>query len=225
MASPRREISVVCPLCGHVFGRRKAPSPATIGRESDLCPEFPGRPHDGARWLRDEMTMCPGCSFASREDFAQIDLSPATRHDLEEILEEDGLIKVFKESDPPWLAFHAAETCGKARRLTARELGDLCLRASWVCRKDNERPFETTFQLRAVRHFMRALDEDALDRRNLSVTTYLVGELNRRLGNNREALNWYVNAGRIIEETPDESLAWLQKMLERQRRLAEAEAA
>ena len=59
---------------------------------------------------------------------------------------------------------------------------------------------------------MRALQEDALVGRELSVTTYLVGELNRRLGNHREALNWYVNAGRTTEGDP--RVAWLDRLID-----------
>jgi uncharacterized protein (DUF2225 family) len=167
--------------------------------------------------------MCPRCAFAALEDFDELDFAPDLRYAIENLLEDDGLIKVFRRSDPPWLAFHSAEVCGKERGLSARGLGDLCLRASWVCRKERERPFENTFQLRAIRHFMRSLEEDSLEGRELSVTTYLVGELNRRLGHHREALNWYVNAGKTVGE--NESLAWLERMISEQSRLAEEEAA
>ncbi|MDP9437815.1 MAG: DUF2225 domain-containing protein, partial [Actinomycetota bacterium] len=94
---------------------------------------------------------------------------------------------------------------------------------SWVCRKERERPFESTFQLRAVRHFLRSLQDEDLVGRELSVTTYLVGELNRRLGNHREALNWYVNAGRTTEGDP--RIAWLDRLIDKQRKLAEEQAA
>jgi hypothetical protein len=167
--------------------------------------------------------MCPACSFAAREDFGDLDLSPIQRYVLEERLKEDGLLRVFRTSPPPWLAFHAAEVCGQERALAARELGDLCLRASWVCRKEREYPFESTFQLRAVRYFMRALKEDGLVGRELSVTTYLIGELNRRLGNHREALNWYVNAARTSEGDP--SLTWLGRLITQQSKLAREQAA
>jgi uncharacterized protein len=220
---PRKTTDVRCPVCAHVFRIQNTRSYVSLGRESDLCPKLPGRQSDGAKALRSEITMCPRCSFSSLEDFDDLDFAPELRYGIENLLEEDGLIKVFRRSDPPWLAFHSAEACGKERRLSARELGDLCLRASWVCRKEREHPFENTFQLRAVRHFMRSLEEDSLEGRELSVTTYLVGELNRRLGHHREALNWYVNAGKTLEE--NESLAWLERMIAEQSRLAEAEAA
>ncbi len=169
------------------------------------------------------MTACPACSFAAKEEFDGLDLTPTERDDLEERLKEDGLLRVFRSNPPPWLAFHAAEVCGQERGLAARELGDLCLRASWVCRKERERPFESTFQLRAIRYFIRALKEDTLAGRELSVTTYLIGELNRRLGNHREALNWYVNASRTIEGGP--ALSWLERLIEDQSRLAKEQAA
>jgi hypothetical protein len=167
--------------------------------------------------------MCPACSFAARDDFDGLDLSPTERHDLEERLKDDGLLRVFRTNPTPWLAFHAAEVCGQERAVPARELGDLCLRASWVCRKEKEHPFESTFQLRAVRYFLRALEEEGLHGRELSLTAYLVGELNRRLGNHREALNWYVNAGRTIEG--NESLTWLDRLITQQSKLAKEQAA
>jgi len=138
-------------------------------------------------------------------------------------LKDDGLLRVFRTSPPRWLAFHAAEVCGQERALPARDLGDLCLRASWVCRKEKEHPFESTFQLRAVRYFLRALEEEGLHGRELSLTTYLVGELNRRLGNHREALNWYVNAGRTTGGYP--SLSWLDRLITQQSKLAKEQAA
>ncbi len=210
-------------MCRYVFRTPRAGTYVTVGREPDLCPKFPGRQADGARAIQSEVTMCPACSFAARNDFDGLDLSPTERHDLEERLKDDGLLRVFRTNPTPWLAFHAAEVCGQERAVPARELGDLCLRASWVCRKEKEHPFESTFQLRAVRYFLRALEEESLHGRELSLTTYLVGELNRRLGNHREALNWYVNAGRTIEG--NESLTWLDRLITQQSKLAKEQAA
>src|SRR5215218_2067700 len=149
-----RRAYVVCPVCGHAFGTVHAGTYVTVGREADLCPKIPGRPSDGARAIRNSVTMCPACSFAAGEPFDELDLTLDERHSIEERLREDGLLKVFSKGQPSWLGFHAAEVCGKERSLTSRELGDLCLRASWVCRKEKERPFESTFQLRALRHFL-----------------------------------------------------------------------
>ena len=66
-------------------------------------------------------------------------------------------------------------------------------------------------------------ESDLIVGRELSVTTYLVGELNRRLGNHREALNWYVNAGRTTEGDP--RVAWLDRLIDRQSKLAREQAA
>jgi hypothetical protein len=210
-------------MCRYVFRAPRVGTYVTVGREPDLCPKFPGRQTDGSRVIQSEVTMCPACSFAARDDFDGLDLSPTERHDLEERLKDDGLLRVFRTNPTPWLAFHAAEVCGQERAVPARDLGDLCLRASWVCRKEKEHPFESTFQLRAVRYFLRALEEEGLHGRELSLTTYLVGELNRRLGNHREALNWYVNAERTIEG--NESLTWLDRLITQQSKLAKEQAA
>ncbi len=218
---------VTCPICGYAFRATPVGSYVTVGREADFCPKIPGRPSDGARQIRNSITVCPACSFAAGEDFGELFLSFDERIEVEERLREDGLLRVFRSASPPWLAFHAAEICGKARGATSRELGDLCLRASWVCRKEREHPFESTFQLRALRYFIRALREEGLHGRELSVTTYLVGELNRRLGNHREALNWYVNAERTLggEVGHDAGLAWLDRLISEQSKLAREQAA
>ncbi|MEJ7819400.1 MAG: DUF2225 domain-containing protein [Rubrobacteraceae bacterium] len=211
-----------CPICSYVFRVPQAGTYITVGRESDLCPKYPGRVSDGARRIQNSITMCPACSFAAAEDFAGVDITLDERLGIEERLKDDGLLRIFRTNPPPWLAFHAAEVCGRERGLRARDLGDLCLRASWVCRKEGEQPFESTFQLRTVRHFIRALKEDRLTGPELSVTTYLVGELNRRLGNHREALNWYVNAERTLD---GENLAWLDRLISQQSKLAKEQAA
>ena len=213
---------VRCPACRYIFRAPWVGAYFTVGRETDLCPKFPGRVSDASRLMQSAITMCPACSFASQEEFNDLDLAPDERHDIEERLGEDGLLRVFRTNPPLWLAFHAAEICSQERGYRARALGDICLRASWVCRKEKEQPFESTFQLRAVRYFMGALENDGLYGRELSVTTYLVGELNRRLGHHREALNWYVNAGRTLE---DERLAWLDRLISQQSKLAREQAA
>lgn len=211
-----------CPICSYVFRVPQAGTYITVGRESDLCPKYPGRVSDGARRIQNSITMCPACSFATAEDFTSVDITLDERLGIEERLRDDGLLRIYRTNPPPWLAFHAAEVCGRERSLRARDLGDLCLRASWVCRKEGEQPFESTFQLRTVRHFIRALKEDRLTGPELSVTAYLVGELNRRLGNHREALNWYVNAERTLD---GENLAWLDRLISQQSKLAKEQAA
>ncbi len=220
-----RRVYARCPVCDNVFPTLSAGSYVTIGREPDLCPKFPGRASDGSRLLQSGVTMCPACSFASQGEFSGLDLTFDEQYDLRERLEDDGLLRVFREHPPPWLAFHAAEVCGQELGAEARELGDLCLRASWVCRKEKEQPFESTFQLRAVRYFMRALEEGSLYGREFPVTAYLVGELNRRLGHHREALNWYVNAERALKEAPERGLAWLERLISQQSKLAREQAA
>src|SRR5215218_2663380 len=177
--------------------------------------------------VRRVYTRCPMCQYIFRAPRVGTYVTVGREPDLCPKFpgrQSDGARLIQSEVTMcPACSFAAREVCGQERSLSARELGDLCLRASWVCRKEKEPPFESTFQLRAVRYFLRALKEDALAGRELSVTTYLVGELNRRLGNHREALNWYVNAARTTGGDP--SLGWLDRLIEKQSKLAEEQAA
>ena len=124
------------------------------------------------------------------------------------------------------MAFHAAEVCGQERSSASASSVTCASEPRGVCRKEREHPFESTFQLRALRYFIRALREEGLYGRELSVTTYR-GELNRRLGNHREALNWYVNAERTLgdEDGRDAGLAWLGRLISEQSKLAREQAA
>src|SRR4028118_1888198 len=132
---------VRCPLCRSIVRGSRAGTDVTVGREADLCPKFPGRQEaSGSRLIRREVTMCPACSFAAKEGFAGLDLTPSEREGIEERLKEDGLLRVFRSNPPPWLAFHAAEVCGQERTLPMRELGDLCLRGSRVSRHEQQPP-------------------------------------------------------------------------------------
>jgi hypothetical protein len=47
--------------------------------------------------------------------------------------------------------------------------------------------------------------------------------LNRRLGNHREALNWYVNAERTLDD--EANLAWLDRLISQQSKVAREQAA
>ena len=66
-----RRAYVVCPVCGYAFETAHAGTYVTVGREADLCPKIPGRLSDGARAIRNSVTMCPACSFAAGEPFAE----------------------------------------------------------------------------------------------------------------------------------------------------------
>lgn len=226
MAEVRRAYTQ-CPVCSYVFRPLASGNYVTVGRESDLCPKYQVRDSDAARHIQSGVTLCPACSFADIEPFEDILLTEDEREELGDLLREDGLLGVYRSSRPAWLAFHAADLCGKERGYRYRELADLCLRGSWVCRAERERPFESAFQLRAIRRYIKALDFDALEDHEVSVATYLVGELNRRLGHHREALNWYVNAERALQDSPGrgDQLAWLDRLIGRQRELAREQAA
>ena len=131
-----------CPVCSYVFRPFASGNYATIGRDSDLCPKYPVRDSDAARLIQSGVTLCPACSFADAEPFEDILLTDVEREELQELLREDGLLGVYRSSQPAWLAFHAADLCGKERGYRYRDLADLCLRGSWVCRAEREQPFE-----------------------------------------------------------------------------------
>jgi uncharacterized protein (DUF2225 family) len=99
------------------------------------------------------------------------------------------------------------------------EVGDSFLNASWLARAQRNRDKERLYQREAVRRFEEALEIgecETQDRR--AVTSYLVGDLHRRLNRRRRAETWFHRAREEFEMIGGESeeLAWLSDQIRRQ---------
>jgi uncharacterized protein len=74
----------------------------------------------------------------------------------------------------------------------SRQIGDLWLRAAWCCVEERDSEAERYYRRFAVRAFEDALATyDGIARDERAVTTYLVGELWRRIGDQRTAAAWF----------------------------------
>jgi uncharacterized protein (DUF2225 family) len=73
-----------------------------------------------------------------------------------------------------------------------RQVADLLLRAAWCCVDEGDVEAERYFRRRAAWAFEQALSAyDGVAREERAVLTYLVGELWRRVGDQRQARSWF----------------------------------
>ena len=82
-----------------------------------------------------------------------------------------------------------------------RQVADLLLRAAWCCVDEGDVEAERYFRRRAAWAFEQALSAyDGVAREERAVLTYLVGELWRRVGDQRQARGWFEQVPHEITE-------------------------
>jgi hypothetical protein len=82
-----------------------------------------------------------------------------------------------------------------------RQVADLLLRAAWCCVDEGDVEAERYFRRRAAWAFEQALSAyDGVAREERAVLTYLVGELWRRVGDQRQARAWFEQVPHEITE-------------------------
>lgn len=193
---------LTCPACESIFRLYTPKSRAyqLISRDADYCPHY-----EGINPLFYQVWVCPRCSFAAYKEHWK-SLSEAERVGMRQVSSEakEGLRFDFSQPERTLfaaiLSFKLAYRCYTRRMPAAHDhLGSLQLRLAWLCRLGNDRKREIQHMGAALAHFAEAFDHG----RNLTMSTgkiaYLMGELNRRVGNGEAAVTWFMRA---IKEDP-----------------------
>jgi uncharacterized protein len=201
------EVDMPCPNCGRTVGVGRLMSFTTIGRDSDLRPVMAGMSPWGA-----ELARCDGCGFVGSD----ADFEGRVSAEVSALIREHigpGADEGAGWSPRNWE--HAAQIA-RWRGEPDRELGMRYLRAAWAMRERQD-DRETHFQRLAVTHLSRCLDADqeagtggtgtggtaGTDASELAHAAYLVGELNRRLGDADQAALWFDRAVTLCAADPE----------------------
>lgn len=183
---------ITCPVCGNKFKVKvtKVNSPRIASKDSDFFINYKNiNPYFYDVWL------CNNCGYSALKiDFPNIrsfqkDLVKNTitikwtKKDFPEIFNVDDAIKRYK------LALITAVTIKSRNSIQAMIL----LKIAWMYRikKDSEK--EKLFLKDSAEAFFKAynLEDFPIQGMNRDSINYLLGELNRRIGNKEEALKWY----------------------------------
>lgn len=170
---------VKCPRCQHEFATRTVASFSVLGAHTDFCSVY-----GGVSPLCYSITVCPRCRYADyKNGFAQAEKKPEPQDRPR--TETEGLHLSALERYR--LAIETARERGESDRV----LTSFYLRASWCARVLKKPEDEKELQEKAIEHLQRVLAAGLVAHDQIVSDTYLVGELYRRLGRFREAVEWF----------------------------------
>lgn len=195
LLEPLYDKKVHCLFCEKAFTTKKVRSryikPTRV--DSDFCPIFTyGDPNP----LYYYVMICPQCGFSFTEDFADY-FSQATRDRInKEIANKmdkntdycgardfDKAIRTYK------LGIYFAQLANEKHIVFAH----ICLRLAWTYRGKDNTEEEFRFLKLALNEYEKTFMNSDFDPEKIPElqVLYMIGELNRRLGNYSEAVKYY----------------------------------
>lgn len=184
--------TVTCPVCGNTFSARSVKSSAIRRQKSDS--DFFMR-YTSINPYFYEVYLCNTCGYAAlKQDFEKI------RDAQAEQIKKNITSRWNGKNYPEAYTVEIAIERFKLALLNSVMIGAKssrkalnCLRIAWMYRLMEDEANETTFIRQALEGFSDAyINEDfpiaGMDR---FTAMYLIGELNRRVGNLDEALSWF----------------------------------
>lgn len=191
--------TVTCPVCESTFKVRavKKSSYRILGQDTDFFIEY-GKinPYFYDIW------MCNTCGYtAMKHDF------PKIRESEKELVISKISSKWHPKNYPSIYNVNIAIERFKLSLLnytainaSSSKKGMNCLKLAWMYRLAANKQLELSFLKNALESFTEAYTTESFPMYGLSrfAMLYLIGELNRRVGNNEEALIWF---GQVIGET------------------------
>lgn len=129
--------------------------------------------------------ICPACGYGFLESFEKKP-PPQMREKLTPLPD---FFSEKRDAPTAQLAFKRAIECAKMQQESDTVLASLFLHLSWIMRLQGDERAEKEAQKKALAYYKAVYAEsDIVD---ASKVMYLIGELNRRLGDQKEAVYWF----------------------------------
>ncbi|MGI5880382.1 MAG: DUF2225 domain-containing protein [Syntrophomonadaceae bacterium] len=187
-----------CPICKTPFTSMAVRSSAryVVERESDLHIIY-----RGLSPLHYSIIVCPCCSYAASNNTFNDELPDIVSKQLAGALlklQTDNLPDFNKERnlDTVLISLQMAIRTAQLKKVSPAELAGLLLGAAWISREIGNKDLELTYMREALTNYNEAYKNgtDLIGNLNEVQVVYLIGELNLRLGNYNEAVNWFNQA-------------------------------
>lgn len=196
-----QQIKLRCPVCETVFASLVAKVVKPLGgRRTDFREEAANR--HSLPYLMHVCTLCGYTGQSERFD-SDVSITPEVRERVWLAL----ATRLPMDSEAAAVPMPGSEKYESAAKIAewqdagARYAGDLWLRAAWCCEDENDIEAERYFRRKAAWSFAEALDNyEAIPADHRASLTYLVGELWRRIGDERLASHWFA---RVADEIVD----------------------
>ena len=194
-----QQIELRCPICDTRFRSQAVVSTNSFGGKRT---DFHERAA-GTQPLPYLVHMCSRCGYSGAErDFAEeADVSPMLKEHVWNELAPCITCGSVVGSEK----YEAAAKVAEWQGMEPRHLADLLLRAAWCCVDEGDIEAERYYRRRAAWMFERSLESyDGVARDERAVLTYLVGELWRRVGDVRQANQWFERVPDEITDVPSQ---------------------
>jgi uncharacterized protein (DUF2225 family) len=197
-----------CPVCKTNFTSLAIRSSRVYvqSKEADLHVIY-----RGVSPLHYSIIVCPACYYAaSTKSFSQ-EINPILLAKLTQALYQlrpKSAIAYNQERDLDKAlgSFKLAIRSAQLKQVRAGELAGLFMGAAWIARETGNQELENIYLKEALTHYLEAYNNDFQSIGNMSdvQATYLIGELYRRNGDSKEAVNWFnrVIAHKYIKQYP-----------------------
>ena len=216
MVDPLYQVEKVCPICEASFKLTKTRGTmVALSTDTDFCTHYADlNPYYYTIWA------CPHCGFAAHEE-RFFTLLAGARQQLKTFL-SGRKVNLDLSGPRSWeqavTSYKLAIFYAGIVSLPASHIASLELRLAWLYREKEMVDEEMEMMKRAVKDYEAAFMREQTPIGNLTeiTLTYLIGELNRRLGNYDESLSYLSrvvsnpqakNEKRILEMARD---AWQQ---------------
>lgn len=187
-----------CPICKTPFTSMAVRSSASyvVEKESDLHTIY-----RGLSPLHYSIIVCSSCSYAASSNTFNDDLPDKVSKQL-----AGALLKLKADNSPNFNEERNVDTAlismqmgirtAQLKKVPPAELAGLLLGAAWISREIGNEELEHTYMREALTNYIEAYKNGSDSIGNLSdvQAVYLIGELNLRLGNYNEAVNWFNQA-------------------------------
>lgn len=223
--NPFFERKFACPVCKTNFTSLAVRSSRVYveRKEADLHVIY-----RGVSPLHYSIIICPACYYAASTNSFSQEINPALLQKLIQALYQlkpKTAIEYNQERDMEKAldSFKLAIRSAQLKQVRAGELAGLFMGAAWVAREANDEELEAVYVKEALAHYLEAYNKDFQSIGNMSdiQATYLIGELYRRTGDCKEAVNWF---NRVIVHKHIKQYPHIEKLTREQWALAREQA-
>jgi uncharacterized protein (DUF2225 family) len=192
---PLYKTNVRCIHCSQPFQSSRVRPSFKKGNhtDSDFCVHF--KEFNPEYYV---VKVCPFCGFACTDNFSD-KMTPAQKAIFHEKVASNWSMKDYS-GERTWgealSAYKLALLCAQIKQETDRVLSGLLHHIAWMYRYVEDENQERRFLQFALESYISVYEHEGKDYNNAKLM-YLLGELNRRLGNYNEAVKWF---SRIIHD-------------------------
>lgn len=195
MVEPLYKIKVTCTYCEVEFqtSRVRPSFKKSIGSDTDFYLKY--REINPDYYV---VRVCPFCGFSSTENFSE-SLTKSQRLAFEEKVKSNWTMRDYS-GERGWnealQTYKLSLICAQLKQEKDRVIAGLLHHIAWLYREKEDVEQERRFMQYSLEAYTKVYEVEGVDVNNARLM-YLLGELNRRLGNFNEAVKWF---SRVIND-------------------------